>query len=157
MKSCFFIGHREVSTEVLHALCAAVEQHIVEFGVTEFIVGHYGGFDRMAAKAVIDAKIGHPEITLSMLIPYHPSEQPVELPAGFDNTFYPPGMEMVPRRLAIVRANRYMIDHADHLIAYVWHPGSNARKLVEYAQRKKISITNLGVQDMDGMYTDKSC
>ena len=92
-----------------------------------------------------------------MLIPYHPSEQPVELPAGFDNTFYPPGMEKVPRRLAIVRANRYMIDHADHLIAYVWHPGSNARKWVEYAQRKKISITNLGVQDMDGMYTDKSC
>ena len=28
----------------------AVEQHIVEYGVTEFIVGNYGGFDHMAAK-----------------------------------------------------------------------------------------------------------
>ena len=38
------------------ALYAAVEQHIVEYGVTEFIVGHYGGFDRLAALAVKEAK-----------------------------------------------------------------------------------------------------
>ena len=138
MKSCFFIGHREASTEVLPALCAAVEQHIVEYGVTEFIVGHYGGFDRMAAKAVANAQTRHPEITLSMLIPYHPSERPVELPTGFDNTFYPSGMEKVPRKLAIVRANRYMIDHADYLIAYVWHPGSTVRNFLEYAQKREL-------------------
>ena len=143
MKSCFFIGHREASSEILPALRDAVEQHIVDYSVTEFVVGHYGGFDRMAAKAVIAAKEHHPEITLSMLIPYHPAEQPGELPPGFDNTFYPPGMEYVPRRLAIVRANRYMIDHVDFLIAYVWHPASNAQDLMEYAQKKGIPTTNL--------------
>ena len=137
MKSCFLIGHRETSSEIMPALKAAIEQHIVEYGVTEFVVGHYGGFDRMAARAVIDAKTQHPEITLSMLIPYHPAERPVELPLGFDNTFYPPGMEKVPRRLAIVRANRYAVDHVDHLIAYVWHSGSNARELVEYARNRE--------------------
>ena len=36
-KSCFFIGHREASEEIYPALYAAVEQHIVEYGVTEFI------------------------------------------------------------------------------------------------------------------------
>ena len=143
MKSCFFIGHREASSEILPALHNAVEQHIVEYGVTEFIVGHYGGFDRLAARAVIDAKVQHPEITLTMLIPYHPAERPVALPPGFDSTFYPPGMEKVPRRLAIVRANRYVVDHVDHLIAYVWHPGSNARNLLDYAQKFPITITNL--------------
>lgn len=125
----------------------AVEQHIVEYGVTEFIVGNYGGFDHMAAKAVIAAKDRHPGITLSMLIPYHPAERPMEPLRGFDNTFYPPGMEKVPRRLGIVRANRYMVDHVDYLIAYVWHPASNARDLVEYAmkreQRNLISVTVL--------------
>lgn len=147
MKSCFFIGHREASIEVLPLLTEAVERHIVDFGVTEFIVGQYGGFDRMAAKAVIAAKELHPEITLSMLIPYHPAERPVELPHGFDNTFYPPGIEKVPRRLAIVRANRYMVDHVDYLIAYAWHPASNARDLLEYAQKREqrnlISVTVL--------------
>ncbi|MBQ9843167.1 MAG: hypothetical protein IJO31_03345 [Oscillospiraceae bacterium] len=144
MKSCFFIGHREASSEALPALTEAIEQHIVEHGVTEFIVGNYGSFDHMAAKAVIAAKERYPGITLSMLIPYHPAERPLELPQGFDNTFYPPGMEKVPRRLAITRANRYMVDHVDYLIAYAWHPASNARDLMEYAQKKGISTTNLG-------------
>ena len=150
MKSCFFIGHREASSEILPALKDAVEQHIVEYGVTEFIVGHYGGFDRMAARTVIDAKVRHPDITLSMLIPYHPAERPVELPPGFDGTFYPPGMEKVPRRLAIVRANRYVVEHVDYLIAYVWHPGSNARELIDYARKRErhnlITVTVLGVK-----------
>ena len=143
MKSCFFIGHREASSEVLPALMEAVEQHIVEFGVTEFIVGNYGGFDHMAVKAVIATKERHPEITISLLIPYHPAERPIETPQGFDNTFYPPDMEKVPRKLAIVRANRYMIDHVDYLIAYAWHPASNARDLMGYARKKGIPTTNL--------------
>ena len=147
MKSCFFIGHREVSSEILPALTEAIEQHIVEYGVTEFIVGNYGGFDHMAAKAVIVAKEQYPDITLSMLTPYHPAERPIEPPPGFDNTFYPPGMEKVPRRLAIVRANRYMVNHVDYLIAYAWHPASNARELVEYAKKRElqnlISVTVL--------------
>lgn len=146
-KSCFFIGHREASVEVFPALMETVERHILEYGVTEFIVGNYGGFDRMAAKAVIAAKKQFPEVTLSMLIPYHPAERPVARPPEFDNTFYPPGMEKVPRRLAIIRANRYMVDHVDYMIAYVWHPASNARELLEYArkreQRNLITVTVL--------------
>ena len=144
MKSCFFIGHREASSETLPALAEAVEKHITEYGVMEFIVGNYGGFDHMAAKAVIEAKVRHPEIMLSMLLPYHPAERPVELPRGFDSSFYPPGMETVPRRFAIVRANQYMVDHVDYLIAYAWHPASNARDLTEYAQKRGCHITNLG-------------
>ncbi len=133
---CFFIGHRDTPESVIPSLSLAVEKHIVELGVTEFVVGNYGAFDRMAAKAVITAKQLHPEIMLTLLLPYHPSERRVEQPPGFDATFYPPDMETVPRRYAILRANRYMIDHADFLIAYAWHPGSNARDLVTHAMRK---------------------
>lgn len=127
----------------------AIEKHISEYGVTEFFVGHYGGFDHLAAKAVIAAKKTHPEITLSLLLPYHPAEKTIKKTEGFDNTFYPPGMECVPRKLAIVRANRYMVDHVEYLIAYAWHPASNARELVEYARKKEkhgsIHVTMLEV------------
>ena len=147
MKSCFFIGHTEASSEILPALTEAVEHHISQYGVTEFFVGNYRGFDRMAAHAVIAAKNQHPTISLHMLIPYHPAERPIEPPPGFDDTFYPPNMETVPRRLAIVRANRYMVAHTDYLIAYVWHPASNARNILEYAQRRalqnRITVTVL--------------
>ena len=47
MKSCFVIGHREASEEIFPELAEAVERHIVDYGVTEFIVGNYGGFDRI--------------------------------------------------------------------------------------------------------------
>ena len=146
-KSCFFIGHREASEEIYPALYAAVEQHILEYGVTEFIVGHYGGFDRLAASAVKEAKRFYPEVKLILLLPYHPAERPIPTPDGFDGTFYPPGMESVPRKIAIVRANRYVVDQIDYLIAYVWQSTSNAKKLVEYAWKRKkknsISITTL--------------
>jgi len=136
-KSCFFIGHREASEEIFSALYAAVEQHILEYGVTEFIVGHYGGFDRLAASAVKEAKLFSPGVRLVLLLPYHPAERPIPKPDGFDSTYYPPGMENVPRKLAIVRANRYMVDHTDFLIAYAWHPASNARDLLEYARKRE--------------------
>lgn len=136
-KSCFFTGHREASEEIYPALYAAVEQHILEYGVTEFIVGHYGGFGRLAASAVKEAKRFYPEVKLTLLLPYHPAERPIPTPDGFDGTFYPPGMESVPRKAAIIRANRYVVDHVDYLIAYAWHPASNARELLEYAQRRE--------------------
>ena len=128
-KSCFFIGHRETSDSVLPALQKIVEKHINEYGVTEF--------DRLAARAVKAAKQLYPEITLLLLLPYHPAERPIEKPEGFDNTYYPPGMEKVPRPLAIVRANHYVVDHVDYLIAYAWHELSNAFELVEYAKARE--------------------
>lgn len=143
MKSCFFIGHREATGEILPALEDAVERHIKDYGVAEFVVGNYGGFDRLAARAVINAKRRYPDVILLMLIPYHPAERPNALLPGYDNFFYPPDMETVPRRLAIVRANRYMAMHTDYIIAYAWHPASNARNLVEYAEKRGVPVTNV--------------
>lgn len=148
MRSCFFIGHRNVTDDILSAVNKTVERYITEYDTKFFTVGHYGQFDRLAAKAVLVAKRRYPDVKLTLLLPYHPGEQPIRVPDGFDNTFYPPGMEYVPRRFAIVRANRYMIDNSDYLIAYVWHAASGARNLLEYAQRREdkglIHIENLG-------------
>ena len=93
-KSCFFIGHRETPDHVLPILQEVVNKHIECYGVTEFIVGHYGNFDYLAAKAVTAAKQLHPDITLSLLIPYHPAERPIKIrliivyPSLFTSTVY---------------------------------------------------------------------
>ena len=136
-KSCFFIGHREAPSTLRPQLDWAIERCITEYGVTGFVVGQYGNFDYLAARALIAAKERHPEISLQLLVPYHPADRPVEAPEGFDGTYYPDGMESVPKRLAIVRANRYMVEHSDCLIAYARHPASNARDLLEYAQKRE--------------------
>ena len=136
MSTCFFIGHRKASDSLLPQLSAEIERHITEYDVTDFVVGGYGRFDALAAKCVKVAKKRHPEVTLTLLLPYHPYDRPTPIPPGFDGTFYPPGMETVPKWAAIVHANRYMVEHSDYLIAYVRHSG-NAQDLVEYAQRYK--------------------
>lgn len=103
MPTCFFIGHREAPDTLLDELSAVVERHITEYDVTEFVVGRYGHFDTLAAKCVKIAKRRHPEVTLTLLLPYHPYDRPTPTPPGFDGTFYPPGMETVPKWAAIVR------------------------------------------------------
>ena len=135
MKSCFFIGHRDTPETVLQQLIAAIERLIVEEDVGHFYVGQYGSFDRMAALSVKRLKQRYPFITLYLVLPYHPAERPMETPEGFDGTFYPP-LEKVPRRYAIVRANRYMTETCNSVICYVHHIG-NTRTLLEYAQRRE--------------------
>ena len=44
-KTCFFIGHRDTPESVRPLLDETVERHIAEYGVTDFVVGHYGRFD----------------------------------------------------------------------------------------------------------------
>lgn len=144
--TCFFIGHRDAPDSLLPELIRQAERHITEYGVREFAVGRYGRFDFLAAAAVQKVKEYYPDVRLVYLRPYHPAERPIKTPKGFDSSFYPPGMEDVPKPLAIIRANRYMVDHSGYLIAYAWRPG-NARELVEYAQTRErrgyIHVENL--------------
>ena len=100
-KSCFFIGHREADERLLPELIDAIERLITEEQLFCFYVGGYGGFDRIAAAAVKQAKLHYPEISLMLVLPYHPAERPVEAPYGFDGTYYPERLEKVPRRFAM--------------------------------------------------------
>lgn len=101
MATCFFIGHRDAPDSILDQLSVEVERHIPIYSVTDFIVGSYGWFDSLAAKAVKAAKKRHPEVTLTLLLSYHPYDRPIPTPDGYDGTFYPPSMETVPKRAAI--------------------------------------------------------
>ena len=136
-KRCFFIGHRNTPERVLSLLILEVERHITEYDVSEFYVGHYGRFDSMAAQAVKQVKKKYPEIKLILLLPYHPFNQVIQTPEGFDGTFYPTGMEAVPKRFAIVKANQYMVNSSTHVIAYVNHFMGGSGKLLEYAEKRQ--------------------
>ena len=147
MDTCFFIGHRETPDAVLPALKQEIERHIAAYHVQDYVVGSHGNFDALAAKAVIDAKKRHPGVTLTLLLAYHPGERAVSIPDGFDGTCYPPEMEFVPRRLAIIRANQWMICNSSWLIAYVSHPSSGSRAVLEAACKRQrrglMHVTNL--------------
>ena len=146
-KSCFFIGHREADERLLPRLELIIERLIQEDCVRYFYVGGYGGFDRIAAAAVKRAKQKYPDITLMLVLPYHPAERPTEAPNGFDGTYHPEGLENTPRRYAIVRTNQILVDTCDWLVCFVRHGASNSRNLLEYARRREekglIQIINI--------------
>ena len=135
-KSCFFFGHREADERLLPRLELVVDRLIQEENVRYFYIGGYGGFNRVAVAAVRRMKQKYPDITLMLVLPYHPAERPTEAPDGFDGTYHPDGLESTPKRYAIVRANRIIVDACDWLICYVRHSAGNSRKLLEYTQRR---------------------
>ena len=146
-KTCFFIGHRDAPEALSPLLAEAVERHIAENSVDDFVVGHYGRFDALAAHAVRTAKKRRPEVQLTLLIPYYPFRGLKELSEDYDSTFFPPGMESVPKPFAIVRANEYMIRNSNYLICYDRGQIGKTRDFVELArQREKkglIHVENL--------------
>ena len=135
MSTCFLIGSHLSPDALSPLLDEAIERHIAEYGVTEFLVGRYGRFDQLAAEALRRAKGRHPGIRLWRLLPYHPAERPVDIPPGFDGTYYPEGLETVPRRLAILRAGQIAAAESRFLIA---SPGlGGSRTVTDYALRRE--------------------
>ncbi len=61
----------------------------------------------------------------------------------YDSVVYP-GIEDKPPKFAITYRNRYMIDKADLVIAYINHEWGGAYKTYSYAKRKGKRIINLG-------------
>ncbi len=147
-KTCCFIGHSEILVDISKALTAAVERHITEYGVTDFLVGQYGQFDRMAARTVMQAKDQHPCIRLYLMLAYHPGLGR-QLPdrEGYDGFVYPEEMEGVPFALAIPRLNRIMVKDSGYAIAYVRYTWGGAATTLDYARRRErkklIHIENL--------------
>ncbi len=142
MKTCFMFGHSTASYDALPKIEAVAERHYLDYGVRSFMVGSRGAFDQMAATAIKRLKGKYPDISLQLLLAYHPGERAVDLWDGFDSSYYPP-LEGVPRKFTIVRANQYMIDNCDTIICYVNGIG-NCRNFLEYAQRRtSVPIDNV--------------
>lgn len=147
MRTCFFIGHRDAPESIQIRLTETVEALVRGHSIAECIVGYHGEFDRMATVAIQEAKKNHPELFAYRLLPYHPTECQLPVPELFDDTYYPMGLETVPRRYAIKRANRAVLEESDYLVCYVCRAGGNAAELLRHAKRMEkkgwIKIINL--------------
>lgn len=142
MKACFMFGHADCPDDSLPKIMEAIEKFYKEFDMRVFYVGNRGNFDSLAATAAKKVKEKYPDLSLELVLAYHPGERLVSLRPGFDGSYYPP-LEGVPRRAAIVQANRYMVETADAILCYVQHFG-NTRDLLEYARKKRqIPIENV--------------
>lgn len=149
MYACFFIGHRDAPQYIQNKLYDTVLHLVMDCHVTQFVVGHYGEFDRMATAVVQRVIREHPEkeIQAFVLEPYFPGDRELTVPHYFDDIWYPEGMETVPKRFCIEKANQKALDASDYLIAYVIRSGGSSAKLLSRAERQaktgRLRVINL--------------
>ena len=132
-----FCGHAQISqSEKIEKWLYAVTQKLIEQGATTFYLGGYGAFDSLAASILREQKKQYPQIELVLVLAYLNTERNT---SGYDSTVYPP-LETVPRRFAISHRNRWMVESADVVVAYVLHDWGGAATTLRCAKQKKKQI-----------------
>lgn len=140
MKIVTFCGHRDniITKEVEIWLINIVEQ-LIQSGATVFYLGGYGAFDTRAAWIVHQAKQKCPQVESVLVTPYlnfRPDPLCHEL---YDSLLYPP-LESVPRRLAILRRNKWMAEQCDILVAFLERRTGGAYQTFQWAEKRQKTI-----------------
>ena len=101
----------------------------------------------MAVSAAQRAARRRPELELYLLIAYRESTETVPLPEFFGRCYYPVELVGVPKRWAIVKANRLVLEESDFLITYANREGGNTGAVMKQARRLErkgvLTIINL--------------
>lgn len=132
-----FCGHAQISqSEKIEKWLYDVTQKLIEQGATTFYLGSYGAFDSLAASVLREQKKWYSQIELVLVLAYLNTGRDT---SGYDSTVYPP-LETVPRRFAISHRNRWMVESADVVVAYVLHDWGGAATTLRCAKQKKKQI-----------------
>ena len=154
MKSCAFVGQcpqsfpfgfneeEENCINLKKALREQICNLIENRGAEHFISGMAIGADMYAAEIVLGLKATYPKITLECAIPYECQAE--KWPEDLRNRYFDVASKCDMETLmqahythdCMDKCSRYMVDHADALIA-VWNGNAGgAGKTVSYAHRQ---------------------
>ena len=138
-----FCGHRDYITQNgdEEKLLLILEK-MVGTAPCEFFLGDYGNFDLFAYHCARKFKEKHATARLVFVTPYLPAK---EEGRKFDLVIYPP-LENVPARFAIAHRNKWMVQQADCLIAYVNRRYGGAYTMYRYALANNKNTYNLAVK-----------
>ena len=143
-----FCGHGDFlqTQEITKRMMKVLEEEIGESSA-ELFLGGYGNFDAFAHACGKAYKSGHKNVSLTLVTPYMTDQyqkkhlEPVK--GDYDTILYP-DLEGKPLRFAISYRNKFMIEQAHLVIAYVNHEWGGAYKTLQHAKRKGKKIVNLG-------------
>jgi uncharacterized phage-like protein YoqJ len=136
-----FCGHSQFfsSNEYQNRLIEILEHEVGDLSA-EMYLGGYGGFDSFAYSCCKKYKQTNASISLVFVTPYIKID-PIVC-QNYDSILYP-GLEDKLPRYAITYRNRFMVDKADLIIAYIDHEWGGAYNTYKYAKKKGKRIINL--------------
>ena len=142
-----FCGHADFhkTPDLESRMLTLLAEHVGDTPA-EFYLGGYGGFDSFAYEVASQYQKTHPQVSRIFVTPYLSVEYQrthlTEAAARYDLILYPEP-ERVPPRFAITYRNRYMVEQADLVIAYVCRARGGAYQAYRHALRKGKTVINL--------------
>lgn len=149
MTVCTFAGHREVYSSAIES---DIESALSEIMQTDnafvFYSGGMGDFDKKCESAVRGMKRKYPglSIRLVLVIPYmtHQLNRDKEYyESRYDDIVIPSELIGIHYKAAIKKRNRWMVDQADKILAYIYRDFGGAFDTVKYAFRIGKPVLNL--------------
>ena len=141
--TCAFFGHKNAPAAIEPLLEKEIRRLIENEGYHEFLVGNQGQFDAMVYSTLKRLQRDYPLIQCHIILAYMPGKKDEYTTIDDTDTFYPEGLETVPRRFAISHRNKWIIEHSDAVICYIDHTWGGAYQAVLQGEKKKLHIINL--------------
>lgn len=145
-----FIGHSSLgqNLDLDNKIKFEILKNIRENEKVFFYCGGYGDFDELCRRVCRNLQKENKNFEVVFVTPYiTPSQQKkIEdylLNGIYDSVVYPE-LENTPMRFAITNRNKWMIERADLIIAYVEYEYGGAYKAFKYAYKKGKIVINLG-------------
>ncbi|MGN1113388.1 MAG: hypothetical protein ACI4RP_09300 [Acutalibacteraceae bacterium] len=138
-----FFGHRDTPSEIQPLLENVIKDLIENNGANKFYVGNQGGFDSMVKHTLRKLKQIYPHISYAVVLAYMPNKSDAFDSRDDTDTIYPEGLENTPKRFAIDKRNRWMLNKADTVVTYVIHSFGGAAKLKELAVKRGKRVINI--------------
>ena len=136
-----FCGHSQLADkDAIRKRLTDEIQTLLQTGYRKFYLGGYGDFDTLAAVVLDELKDAYPDMERLLILPYPDRKVDTSL---YDGTLYPP-LENVPKRFAISRRNKWMVENSSVMVACVDHDWGGAAKTLEHAVKKGLRIINIG-------------
>ncbi|MBQ8400999.1 MAG: hypothetical protein IJX14_03625 [Clostridia bacterium] len=143
-----FCGHSQLADkDIVRKHLTDEIYELLRTGYRKFYLGGYGDFDNLAAAVLTELKDAYPDMERILILPYLDKQVDTSLYTG---TLYPP-LENVPKRFAISRRNKWVVEQSSVIVAYVDHSWGGAVKTLEHAVKKGLRIINLGGYQYDEM------
>lgn len=149
-----FVGHShlEKTDEILSGIKKCIIDNIEAVEKEErifFYCGGYGDFDEICRNVCCELKKEFKNSETVFITPYITLEYQKKIESflrqgAYDSVIYPE-LEKVPLKFAINERNKWMINKADLVIAYVNVEYGGAYKSLKFAQSRNKNIINLGV------------
>ena len=144
MKTCVFFGDRQPNEADYESLLQAIRYAIEEEHIQNFYVGDRGFFAGAVSYALRSLKEEYPDITYSIIL-YTPLEDElfVYSPELREYGFFPEELRSVPFAYAIGYRDRWMVEHADMVICYLYSGYGGEASAVCAAENRRLKILYL--------------